>query len=173
MSSTGAGNIALDINAKIAQLIEPTLEAMGFELVRVSYGGGQRPTLQVMAERPDATMSVDDCADLSHELSALLDVEDPIKSEYVLEVSSPGIDRPLTRLKDFDRWAGFEAKVELTDRVDDRRRFRAIPLGTTADRVKFDLDGEEFEVGFDQIAKAKLILTDALISAANTAAQQG
>ncbi|MEX0299879.1 MAG: ribosome maturation factor RimP, partial [Kordiimonas sp.] len=93
---------------QIAAIIEATVESMGYELIRVTYGGGRKPTLQIMAERPDGTMGVEDCAKLSREVSLLLDVEDPLQGEYLLEVSSPGVDRPLTRPKDFERWVGFE-----------------------------------------------------------------
>lgn len=152
---------------KIAAIIEPTLEALGFELVRVAYGGGDRAVLQIMAERPDGSMSVDDCARISRELSVLLDVEDPIETAYTLEVSSPGVDRPLTRLKDFERWAGFDAKVELLEAVDGRRRFRGRLAGTDGDRVRLSLDGgEEIGFAFDTIAKAKLVMTDELLAAA-------
>lgn len=156
----------MDAAEKVRAIIEPTAEAMGFELVRVSFGGDQRPKLQVMAERPDGTMSVDDCADLSHEISALLDVEDPISGEYVLEVSSPGVDRPLTRRKDFERWAGFEAKIELGEAVDGQRRFRGRLLGLEADKIKVRVDGKDCLLPVDQVQKAKLVLTDDLLEAA-------
>lgn len=161
----------MDPAEKVKAIVEPTVEAMGYELVRVSYGGGTRPKLQIMAERPDGTMGVDDCAALSQELSALLDVEDPIASEYVLEVSSPGVDRPLTRPKDFDRWAGFEAKVELESPVDGRRRFKGRLLGREDDRVKMTVDGQDVVLPLDRVAKAKLVMTDELLSAAARAAR--
>ena len=103
----------MELTRRIADLIEPTLNDMGFVLVRVMLTGGHVPTLQIMAERPDGTMNIDDCTELSRALSAYLDVEDPIEGEYNLEVSSPGIDRPLVRLADFSRFAGLEARVEL------------------------------------------------------------
>jgi ribosome maturation factor RimP len=152
----------------LGSMIEPTLESMGYALVRVALvGGASRPTLQVMVERSDgAAMSVDDCSDISDAVSAILDVEDPISGAYVLEVSSPGIDRPLVKRADFERFAGFEAKLETAQPVDGRKRFRGRVLGTNADRVRVRLDtGEELELPLDGIAKAKLVLTDELIAA--------
>jgi ribosome maturation factor RimP len=152
----------------VGELIEPTLQAMGYALVRVSLAGGiSRPTLQVMAERIDgAGMSVDDCADISEAVSAILDVEDPIASAYVLEVSSPGIDRPLVKKDDYERFAGFEARFETTEPVSGRKRFRGKLLGAASDAVRVKLDtGEEVEVPLARIAKAKLVLTDELIAA--------
>ena len=146
-------------------LIEPTADAMGFELVRVRYTTGEQPTLQVMAERPDGTMSVEDCAALSRTVSALLDVEDPIRGEYNLEVSSPGIDRPLTRRKDFERWAGFDTKVELFMPIDGQRRFRGLLKGLDGNDVVLETDTGPVTLAYDDIEKAKLVLTDALIDA--------
>jgi ribosome maturation factor RimP len=159
------------MNAKadtVATLIEPTLQAMGYELVRVAIvGGAGRPTLQVMAERADgAAMSVDDCADISESISAVLDVDDPIAGAYTLEVSSPGIDRPLVKKADYDRFAGFEARVETSEPVRCRKRFRGRLLGTTEDAVRLKLDsGEDIELPLARISKAKLVLTDELIAA--------
>jgi ribosome maturation factor RimP len=152
----------------VGSLIEPTLEAMGYALVRVALvGGAARPTLQVMAERTDGTaMSVDDCADISEAVSAILDVEDPINGAYTLEVSSPGIDRPLVRKADYERFAGFEAKLETAQPIGGRKRFRGRLLATGENTVRVRLDsGEELELPFDGIAKAKLVLTDELIEA--------
>ncbi|GAB4127274.1 MAG: hypothetical protein Kow00104_12560 [Rhodothalassiaceae bacterium] len=156
----------MSIADTISALIAPTVEALGFELVRVTFGGERRPKLQVMAERPDGTMSIADCADLSHEISALLDVEDPVPGEYVLEVSSPGIDRPLTRRKDFERWAGHEARIELLHAQDGRRRFRGVLLGLADDCVRIEVEGTEIALPLADVAKAKLVLTDALLEAA-------
>lgn len=152
---------------RIADIIGPSIEAMGFALVRVSFSAGRRPTLQVMAERKDRTqMSVDDCAEISRAVSALLDVEDPIVGEYNLEVSSPGIDRPLVRLEDFERFKGFEAKVELSLPHDGRKRFRGLLLGTEGDgTVLIDQDGAPHGLPFAAIRTAKLVLTDELIAA--------
>jgi ribosome maturation factor RimP len=163
----------MDAAEKIKAIIEPTVEAMGFDLVRVTFGGGHRAKLQVMAERPDGTMTVDDCADLSHELSALLDVEDPIGDEYILEVSSPGLDRPLTRLVDFERWKGFEARVELESPLDGRRRFRGMLLGLEEGSVVLKVEGEVVHLPFDRVQKAKLVMTDELLDAARRGAQSG
>ena len=156
----------MDVSDRVAAIIEPALGALGFELVRVTFGGGGRPRLQVMAERPDGTMTVDDWARLSREISTLLDVEDPIPGEYVLEVSSPGIDRPLTRPKDFARWAGHEARVELDAPLDGHRRLNGRLLGLEGENVRMRVEGEEFVVPFARIVKAKLVMTDALLAAA-------
>lgn len=152
----------------LRSLIEPTLESMGYALVRVMLAGGVgRQTVQIMAERVDgADMSVDDCSDISEAVSAILDVEDPISGAYTLEVSSPGIDRPLVKRADYERFAGFEAKLETAQPVGGRKRFRGRVLGTSADAVRVRLDtGEEMELPLDGIAKAKLVLTDELIAA--------
>jgi len=150
----------------ITSIIEPTVEALGYELIRVSYGGGRKPTLQIMAEKPDGTMGVDDCARLSRELSAILDVEDPISEEYLLEVSSPGVDRPLTRAKDFERWMGFDAKVELKEQLEGRRRFRGKLETFDGNNISILTDDEgKVEINIDDIAKAKLLLTDELLDA--------
>ncbi len=157
----------MDLSDKVAAIIEPTLGALGFELVRVTFGGGGRPRLQVMAERPDGTMTIEDCTRLSREISTLLDIEDPIPGEYVLEVSSPGIDRPLTRLKDFARWAGHEAKLELDAPLEDgRRRLSGRLLGLAGESVRLQVEGEELAVPFARIVKAKLVMTDTLLAAA-------
>lgn len=154
----------------LTNLIEPVAKSLGYDLIRVTYGGGRRPTLQIMAEREDGTMSVDDCARLSREVSMVLDVEDPLKAEYLLEVSSPGIDRPLTRRKDFERWMGFDAKVELDEAIESRRRFRGKLVGLEGDVLTMDVDGEDMTLPFQHIQKAKLIMTDALLEAVTRAA---
>ncbi|UTW56961.1 ribosome maturation factor RimP [Kordiimonas sp. SCSIO 12610] len=149
----------------IAALIEPTVEALGYELIRVTYGGGRKPTLQIMAEKPDGTMGVDDCAKLSREVSALMDVEDPLPDEYLLEVSSPGIDRPLTRPKDFKRWVGFDAKIELKTQIEGRRRFRGRIVSYDNDLLDIYTEEGHISLEFDEINKAKLLLTDELLDA--------
>lgn len=151
----------------VTEIIETSVKELGFELVRVSYGGGRKPTLQIMAERPDGTMSVDDCAKLSREISAILDVEDPLVGEFLLEVSSPGIDRPLTRPKDFTRWVGFDAKVELEEASEGRRRFRGNILSADENVVTLKVSDlkEDVVISYEEISKAKLILTDELIEA--------
>ncbi|HYL33292.1 MAG TPA: ribosome maturation factor RimP [Stellaceae bacterium] len=155
------------IDAKgIEALIAPSLEAMGYRVVRAAFTGGRRATLQVMAERADdAAMSVDDCSLVSQTVSALLDVADPIAESYVLEVSSPGIDRPLFRREDYERFSGFEAKLELQQSFDGRRRFRGRLLGLDGDAVKVNLGAEIVRLPLAGIARAKLVLTDELIAA--------
>ena len=149
---------------KIEDIVSPTIVGMGYELVRVamSRGGG---TLQIMIEPADGRpMDVEDCATLSRALSAVLDVEDPIPSAYTLEVSSPGIDRPLTREKDYVRWAGHIVRVETTQPIEGRRRFKGTLLGLENDKVRVRLDdGTEADVPLSQISRAKLELTDALL----------
>ena len=150
--------------SQLEQLIEPVVEAAGFRLVRVRLMGGKTKTLQIMAERPDGSMNVDDCAELSHALSEFLDAEDPIEGEYNLEVSSPGIDRPLTRITDYSRWAGHEAKLELhAPDANGRKRFKGTLLGLDGNSVVLETNGERLAIPFGAIADAKLILTDKLI----------
>ena len=152
---------------RVEELIAPSLEALGFELVRVRFGGPGRPTLQIMIEREDReALTVDDCASASKAISALLDVEDPIGGAYNLEISSPGLDRPLTRIGDFERFAGFEAKIEVTVSVDGRKRLRGQVLGVENGNVRISRDEGSHSVPFETIKKAKLILTDELISSA-------
>jgi len=157
--------------AEVERLIAPAIEAMGYDIVRVLLSGGDRLCLQIMAERrSDGSMNVDDCAEVSRAAAAILDVEDPIDSAYTLEVSSPGIDRPLTRLADFDRFAGFEARVETTLPVDDRRRFRGRLLGVRGEDIAMVCEEAEILLPFDAVHKAKLVLTDELIAASQQAA---
>jgi len=154
-------------NGIVEQLIGPSLEAMGFRLVRVSFGGGARPVLQIMAEPANGSaMTVEHCAEISRTVSAILDVEDPIPSAYLLEVTSPGIDRPLIARDDYRRFAGFEARVELDRPVDGRKRFRGrIQPIDESDRVTIIEEAGPVAVPFADIAKAKLVLTDELIAA--------
>jgi ribosome maturation factor RimP len=153
--------------AQIATLVEPTLEELGFRIVRVTISGRNGTTVQIMAERPDGTMTVEDCADVSRQLSPLLDAHDPIAGHYTLEISSPGIDRPLARASDFVAWAGHEAKVETKELVAGRRRFRGVLKGLTGDEVKLevaaDQGGPEVVLPIGVIAEARLVLTDELI----------
>jgi len=159
----------LDPTVKITDLIEPTLESMGFDLIRVSYTGGDHPVLQIMAEKEDGTMTIEGCEEVSHAVSAILDVEDPLPEAYHLEVSSPGIDRPLTRLKDFEKWAGFEAKVELQEAVEGQRRYRGKLLGIENENILvLDGAGDKWELPFVDLRKAKLVLTDELIAASQS-----
>ena len=159
--------MAIDTN-EVARIVEPSLEAMGYRLVRIMQTGGQhRPTLQVMAERTDeAAMTVDDCAQISRSVSALLDVADPIAGAYMLEVSSPGIDRPLVRPEDYDRYAGFEARIELATPHEGRKRFKGRLLGRDGTAVRLAADGSEFRLPLAAIARAKLLLTDELLATA-------
>lgn len=153
---------------RIEDLIGPSLAAMGYELVRARLSGRDRPVLQVMIERNDRQpLTVEACAEASRAISAILDVEDPIRGSYVLEVSSPGIDRPLVRLADFDRFAGHVARLELAAPIEGRRRFRGRLLGTVGERVRLVEDEAKgtVEVPFEAIQSAKLVLTDELIAA--------
>jgi len=150
----------------IAEMITPSLADMGYELVRITLTGSEKKILQIMAEKPDGTMTIEGCTEVSRMVSALLDVEDPIAGAYDLEVSSPGIDRPLTRQKDFERWSGFEVKVELEQAVDGQRRYRGKLLGLEAEMIQLlSDDGTRLELPFSDVRKAKLILTDELIAA--------
>ncbi len=158
--------------ANLAELIDPVLVDLGFRLVRVAMSGGASsnggPSLQIMAERPDGTFSVEDCATVSRELSPVLDAYDPLPGAYRLEVSSPGIDRPLVRPSDFEDWAGYEAKIELSQPVNGRKRFRGIVEGFADGEVRIEcqLDKVGLQLlGFpmNMIGEAKLVLTDELI----------
>ena len=153
--------------ARIETLIAPSLEAMGYRLVRVAVTGGRRTqVLQIMAERMDERpMSVEDCTEVTHTVSALLDVADPIEHAYVLEVSSPGIDRPLVRREDYERYRGYEAKLELAAPIEGRRRFRGRLVGVEADFVRLNLGAEVVELPLARIQRAKLVLTDDLLAA--------
>jgi ribosome maturation factor RimP len=159
--------VATPLTQRIESVLAPSLQAMGYAVVRVAlHGGARRQTLQVMAERVDGrAMTVEDCADVSRAVSAILDVEDPIDTAYTLEVSSPGIDRPLTRRADYIRFAGFEARVETVAPVDGRKRFRGRLLGLGEDDlVAIRDEAAEYRVPFTAIQRAKLILTDELIA---------
>lgn len=152
---------------RIAALIEPSLAARGYELVRVLVDGRRQARLQIMAERSDgAGMGVEDCAALSRTVSALLDVEDPIEGSYTLEVSSPGIDRPLTKAADYKRFAGHVAKVELKTAREGRRRFTGTLKGLEGEAVVLDLGPETVALPLAEIERAKLVLTDALLKSA-------
>lgn len=152
--------------ATITDIIEPAITQLGFELVRVQLQGQQRVCLQVMVERADQTaITLDDCAHVSTVISALLDAHDPITRAYVLEVSSPGIDRPLVRLADFERFRGRMARLETSRLINGRRRFTGCLLGNDGTNVRLDVTGEEIALPFADIAKAKLVLTDDLLAA--------
>jgi ribosome maturation factor RimP len=146
-------------------IIAPAVEAAGYRLVRLRLLAGNRKTLQVMAERADGQMNVEDCARLSRALSDTIEREDAIEGEYALEVSSPGIDRPLTRLMDFARWAGHETRIELKAAdATGRKRFRGNLLGLDGSDVVIDVDGQRLSFPHASIAEAKLVLTDRLIA---------
>ena len=155
------------VDARVARIVEPMAESMGYHLVRVRMNGNNGGTLQIMAERHDGTMTVDDCEALSRAISPLLDVEDPIPQAYHLEMSSPGIDRPMVRRSDFRRWAGHLMKLETREPIDGRRRFRGKVVGVGEDGFTVELDGsaagERVEVPFALVLDARLILTDELI----------
>lgn len=149
----------------LQDLIEPEVEALGFELVRVLTVGIQNPTLQVMIDRKDGTdIIVDDCAKVSRRLSDVLDEKDPIESEYSLEVSSPGLDRPLTKPVHFARFAGYEAKVETMVEVQGRKRFKGKIISLDEqNKVYFEMEDVTYEIPFDDISKARIVITDELM----------
>ena len=167
--------MASDLEQRLVAIVTPTLEGMGYELVRLMLAGGREQRLQIMAERSDGgTMGVDDCAAVSRTLSAVLDVEDPIPGAYTLEVSSPGIDRPLTRAKDYVRWAGHVARIETDEPLDGRRRFKGVLLGLDGEDVKLRLEeGGEARVPLTKVQRAKLVLTDELIAETRRLAEGG
>lgn len=152
------------MDRRLAEILSPVIEDMGFELVRIRLMGGKTSTLQIMAERPEGGIEVDDCAQISIAVSATLDVEDPIIDAYTLEVSSPGIDRPLTRLKDFETFEGYEAKLETLDLVAGRKRFKGELAGVENGEVLINVEEGTIGLQFDWLADAKLILTDDLIT---------
>jgi ribosome maturation factor RimP len=158
------------IEARIAHIVEPVAEGLGYRLVRVKLSAMNGMTLQIMAERPDGTMTVEDCETLSRDLSPVLDVEDPIDREYHLEVSSPGIDRPLVRRSDFERWSGHQAKIELSRPQGGRKRFKGTLAGLDGDSVRLAIEPgsklaapETVTLRLADIDEARLVLTDALI----------
>ncbi len=151
------------IDRRMAEILTPVIEGMGFEVVRIRLMGGQTKTLQIMAERPGGGIEVDECAQISTAVSAVLDVEDPLDDAYTLEVSSPGIDRPLTRLKDFDTFEGYEARIETTEMIDGRRRFKGVLAGVEGEEVLLNIEEGTIGLHFDWLSDAKLVLTDDLI----------
>jgi len=162
--------------AGLAEIIEPEVKNLGYDLVRVTMiGGTSDPTLQVMAENPNTRqLDLADCEKISRRLSDVLDLCDPIEGSYRLEVSSPGIDRPLTRLKDYADWSGYEARVTLKDQRDGRKQFSGMLEGTDGDRVKLtDKSGQDHVLPFDEISSAKLLLTDKLINATAPLSTEG
>lgn len=157
----------MNVQTQLEALVQPAVEAAGYRLVRFRVMGGQRKTLQVMAERADGQMDVEDCAELSRTLSEVLEAADPIESDYVLEVSSPGIDRPLTRLEDFARFAGHEVRLELKSGLEGRKRFRGHLVGSENTNIVMDVADvkgtNRIRFAFADIADAKLVLSDRLI----------
>ena len=149
----------------LLELLDPVAEACGYEIVRLRLMGGTTRRLQIMAERPDGDMNVEDCTRLSRAISEVMDAADPISGEYTLEVSSPGIDRPLTRLKDFETYEGLEARIELDRLAENRKRFRGVLASVDGDNVGIDLEGEAETamVPFAWIVEAKLVLNDELM----------
>ena len=145
---------------KLAELLKPILEDLGFEMVRIRLSSGDPNTLQIMADRLNGQIMVDDLANISTSIGTILDVEDPIAENYTLEISSPGIDRPLTRKKDFDNYQGFEAKLETTELIDGRRRFKGILAGTSKDEVLINLEEGTVGLEFNWLSDARLILSD-------------
>ncbi len=158
--------------ARIAAIVEPEIEALGFRLVRVQLSGQNGMTLQIMAERPDGMIEIGECETISRALSPLLDIEEPVAGNYHLEISSPGIDRPLVRLSDFETWAGHVAKLETAQMVHGRKRFKGVIVSTTGRDITFrreetkEGEAQDFTIGIDDIASVKLVLTDNLISQA-------
>lgn len=158
------------IDRRLAVIVRPAIEALGYELVRLRLMGGKTRTLQIMADKPDGGIQIDELGDITHAVSAALDVEDPLEDAYTLEVSSPGIDRPLTRLKDFNAWEGYEARLETSELIDGRRRFKGTLAGTEGEEVLITLDAEgdaeDLTIGlrFEWLSDAKLVLTDELIA---------
>ena len=154
--------------ADIAGLAEPVLADLGFRLVRVVVSGRNGATVQIMAERPEGTITVEECAEISRRLSPVLDVHDPMKGQYTLEVSSPGIDRPLVRPSDFDAWAGYEAKIEMKELISGRKRFRGVLEGIEGEEVRIEVELDQLGrqiigLPLGLIDEARLVLTDELI----------
>ncbi len=157
----------MDLSHRVQQLIEQSVGDLGFDIVRVQISGKEKPTMQIMVEHKDGQgMTVDDCATVSRAVSALLEVENPIRVSYTLEVSSPGLDRPLVRIGDFERFQGLQAKIEINRPLDGRRRFKGRLLGVEGDNVRILVDGVEVDLPHPDIHRAKLLMTDDLIAAA-------
>lgn len=164
------GESAMSEMKELENLLTPTIDAMGFEVVRIMTIGLKNPTLQIMIERKDREpMVVDDCAMVSRAISEILDEKDPIDGEYSLEVSSPGLDRPLTKLENFERFAGYETKIETKTEVEGRKRFKGRIINVDdSEIIHFEMDGKEYLIPYHLIAKAKLVLNDELLAEAAT-----
>lgn len=164
--------------AEVARLVEPVLEGLGYRLVRVVVSRRNGATVQIMAERPDGTITIEECAEISRQLSPVLDVADPVQGSYTLEVSSPGIDRPLVRPSDFQAWAGYEARIEMKEAISGRRRFRGVLEGLAGEEVRIEADLGELGrqvlgLPIAGIAEARLVLTDELVREALRRAKKG
>jgi ribosome maturation factor RimP len=164
--------------AEIAALAEPVLADLGFRLVRAMVSARNGSTVQIMAERPDGTITVGECEEISRRLSPVLDVHDPIRGQYTLEVSSPGIDRPLVRPSDFDVWAGYEAKIELKEPLGGRKRFRGVLEGIAGEEVRIEVELDELGrqvigLPLGLVGEARLVLTEELIREALRRAKKG
>lgn len=157
----------LGVLAEVQEILAPMLSDLGFSLVRLQLNGQKNPTLQIMAEPSDgSTMTVEHCGEISTEASALLDVEDPIQPAYTLEVSSPGLDRPLTRPRDFSLWQGYEARIEARVMIEGRKRFTGLLAGWYGDAVQLDCEEGVYQIALSDISRAKLLLTDRLVDEA-------
>ena len=152
------------MDRRLAAIVEPAIVDMGYELVRLRFMGGKTPRLQIMADTPDRGIEVDDCAKISRAVGAVLDVEDPIDGEYALEVSSPGIDRPLTRLKDFAAFEGYEVKLQTAELISGRKNFRGTLRGVENNEVLVEIPEGTIGLDFEWLTEAKLVLTEALIA---------
>ena len=156
------------IDRRLAEIVQPAVEAAGFELVRIRLMSGKTRTLQIMADRAEGGIEIDELGEITTVVGAVLDVEDPLEEAYVLEVSSPGIDRPLTRLKDFETWAGHEARLETDELIDGRRRFKGVLQGVEDGEILIEIEdhGDPVTIGlqFGWLSDAKLVLTDELIT---------
>ncbi len=158
--------MALQLEKRIEEIIEPAVHDLGFEVVRIELSGDHNPRLQIMAEPLKGdVMTVDHCASISRAVSAILDVDDPINGAYTLEVSSPGLDRPLVKLRDFVRFAGFEARIDTTQAVDGRKRFRGRLGGVDGETVSISVDGQEMTIPYPEIRRAKLLVSDEMLAA--------
>ncbi len=163
----GTGLNHMGLAHRIEEMITPTLEAMGFRLVKVDFTGGRNPRLQIMAEDADTgRMNVEDCASVSRAVSAMLDVEDPLSGTYVLEVSSPGIDRPLVGIDDFEKFVGFDARIETDRAIDGRKRFKGRLAEVKDGVVRIETKDQVYDLAYQDIGSAKLLLSDDLIAAA-------
>lgn len=152
---------------RITHMITPSIEAMGFRLVRIDYSGGRKPRLQIMAEDAQTGLiNIEECARISRAVSAILDVEDPLAGTYALEVSSPGIDRPLVRLQDFEKFLGFDAKIETSRAIDGRKRFKGRLADIKNGMVSIQTKDKTYDLAYQDIDNAKLLLSDNLIAAA-------